>query len=115
MAIREKQHIAAYVTEPSFTSSRKHRKRAVVSSTKARNIFTNRTKKEKSHQSSPVGQKKRNPTNLHQSDKKREIPPIFTSRTKKEKSHQSSPVGQKNRNPTNLHQSDKKTEINPSG
>jgi hypothetical protein len=45
MAIRDKQHIDTYVTESSFTNTRAHRKRAVVSLTKARIIFTNRTKK----------------------------------------------------------------------
>ena len=44
-ALEGKQHIGAYVTESSFTNTRKHRKRAVVSLTKARNIFTNQTKK----------------------------------------------------------------------
>jgi hypothetical protein len=34
-----------YATEHSFTNTRTHRERAVVSSTKARIIFTNRTKK----------------------------------------------------------------------
>jgi hypothetical protein len=43
--IRGKQHIDTYVTEPSFTNTRAHRKRAVFSLTKARIIFTNRTKK----------------------------------------------------------------------
>jgi hypothetical protein len=45
MAIRGKQHIDTYVTEPSITNTRAHRKRAVVSLIKARIIFTNQTKK----------------------------------------------------------------------
>ena len=46
MAIWGKQHIAANTTEWGFTNIRTHRKRAVVSLTKARIIFTNRTKKQ---------------------------------------------------------------------
>ena len=46
MAIRGKQHIDTYVTEPSFTNTRAHHKRAVVSLIKARIVFTNRTKNE---------------------------------------------------------------------
>jgi hypothetical protein len=45
MAIWYKQHIGTYATERSFTNTRTHRKQAVVSLTKARIIFTNRTKK----------------------------------------------------------------------
>jgi hypothetical protein len=45
MAIRGKQDIGAYATERSYTNTRTHRKREIVSSTKARIIFTNRTKK----------------------------------------------------------------------
>jgi hypothetical protein len=45
MAKLGKQHIGTYVTEPNLTNTQKHRTRAVVSLTKARNIFTNRTKK----------------------------------------------------------------------
>jgi hypothetical protein len=45
MAIWGKQHIATYVTEPMFTNTRTHHKRAVVSLIKARIIFTIRTKK----------------------------------------------------------------------
>jgi hypothetical protein len=45
MAVWGKQHIDTYVTEPTFTNTRAHRKRAEVSLTKARIIFTNRTKK----------------------------------------------------------------------
>jgi hypothetical protein len=45
MAIWGKQHIATYVTEYSFTHNRTHRKRAVVSLTKARIIFIHRTEK----------------------------------------------------------------------
>jgi hypothetical protein len=45
MAIWGKQHIDTYATERCFTNPRTHRKRAVVSLTKARIIFTNRTKK----------------------------------------------------------------------
>jgi hypothetical protein len=40
-----KQDIGTYATERSFTNTRTHRERAVVSLTKARNIFPNRTKK----------------------------------------------------------------------
>jgi hypothetical protein len=50
MAIRGEQHIAAYVKDPSFTNTRKYSKQAVVSSTKARIIFTNKTKKTKPKQ-----------------------------------------------------------------
>ena len=39
------QHIDTYATERSFTNTRTHRKQALVSLTKARIIFTNRTKK----------------------------------------------------------------------
>jgi len=47
MAIWGKQDIVAYATErSSWTNTRTHRKRAVVSSIKARIIFTNRTKKQ---------------------------------------------------------------------
>ena len=45
IAIWGKQHIDTYATERSFTNTRTHRKRAVVSLIKARIIFTNRTKK----------------------------------------------------------------------
>jgi hypothetical protein len=45
MAIWGKQHINTYTTERSFMNTRTHRKRAVVSLTKARIICTNRTKK----------------------------------------------------------------------
>lgn len=50
-----KQHIAEYVMEPSFPKTRKHRKRAVVFLTKARNILTNRTKKARPHQTQTGG------------------------------------------------------------
>jgi hypothetical protein len=43
MAKLGKQHIGTYATEPSLTNTRTHRTRAVVSLTKARNIFNNRT------------------------------------------------------------------------
>jgi hypothetical protein len=46
MAIWGKQDIETYVTERSFTNTRTHHKRAVVSLIKARIIFTNRTKKQ---------------------------------------------------------------------
>jgi hypothetical protein len=46
MAIPGKQLVGAYVMELSFTNTRKHRKRAVVSLTKAHNNFNNRTKSE---------------------------------------------------------------------
>jgi hypothetical protein len=45
MAIWGKQDIGAYVTERSFSNTPTHRKRAAVSLTKARIIFTNLTKK----------------------------------------------------------------------
>jgi hypothetical protein len=54
-AIWGKQDIVTYVTEHSFTNSRTHRKRAVVSLIKARIILTNRTKNE-----SPPNQNRRN-------------------------------------------------------
>jgi hypothetical protein len=45
LAIWGKQDIGTYATERSLTNTRTHRKRAVVSSTKARIILTNGTKK----------------------------------------------------------------------
>jgi hypothetical protein len=45
MAIRDKQHVGTHAMERSVANTRTHRKRAVVSLTKARIIFTNRTKK----------------------------------------------------------------------
>jgi hypothetical protein len=45
MAIWGKQDIGTYATERSFANTRTHRKRAVVSVTKARIIFTNGTTK----------------------------------------------------------------------
>ena len=50
ITIHGKQHFAACVTEPSLLNTRKHRKRAMVSLTKARDILTNRTKKARPHQ-----------------------------------------------------------------
>jgi hypothetical protein len=46
MAKWGKQHIDTYATECSFTNTQTHRKRAAVSLTKARIIFTNLTKKQ---------------------------------------------------------------------
>jgi hypothetical protein len=54
MALRGKQQIAAYVTAPSFTITRKHRNRAEVSFTKAHNMFTYRTKKQNSTKPKPA-------------------------------------------------------------
>jgi hypothetical protein len=45
MDIWGKQDIGTYATERSFTNTRTHREQTVVLLTKARTIFTNRTKK----------------------------------------------------------------------
>jgi hypothetical protein len=59
MVIWDKQDIGTYITEYSFTNTRTHCKRAVVSLTKARNIFTNRTKER-----NPTKPKLAKPTHL---------------------------------------------------